>query len=90
MNKTIPLQLHVLSVAIATISFSGLVAACGGGSDSTPAIPVADAAKQDKAILLNVNNSGWFASYQGGLGGWDGTAAITSTSYRGAGTRRQL
>jgi hypothetical protein len=40
--------------------------------------------------LLNVNNSGWFASYQGGLGGWDGTAAITSTSYRGAETRRQL
>ena len=43
-----------------------------------------DAAKQDNAILLNVNNAGWFASYQGGLNGWDGTAAITSTNYRGA------
>ncbi len=43
-----------------------------------------DAARQDSAILLNVNNGGWFASYQGGLGGWDGTAAITSTNYRGA------
>ena len=44
----------------------------------------ADAAKQDNAILLNVNNSGWFASYQGGLGGWDGTAPITNSNYRGA------
>lgn len=44
----------------------------------------ADAAKQDNAILLNVNNGGWFASYQGGLGGWDGTSAITNTNYRGA------
>lgn len=44
----------------------------------------ADAAKQDNAILLNVNNSGWFASYQGGLGGWDGKAAITTSNYRGA------
>lgn len=44
----------------------------------------ADAAKQDNGILLNVNNAGWFASYQGGLGGWDGTAAITSSNYRGA------
>lgn len=44
----------------------------------------ADAAKQDNAILLNVNNAGWFASYQGGLGGWDGTSAITSSNYRGA------
>jgi hypothetical protein len=43
-----------------------------------------DAAKQDNAILLNVNNSGWFASYQGGLAGWDGKAAITSGNYRGA------
>lgn len=43
-----------------------------------------DAARQDNAILLNVNNAGWFASYQGGLNGWDGTAAITSTNYRGA------
>lgn len=43
-----------------------------------------DAAKQDNAILLNVNNSGWFASYQGGLGGWDGVAAITNSNYRGA------
>lgn len=44
----------------------------------------ADAAKQDSAILLNVNNGGWFASYQGGLNGWDGVAAITNTNYRGA------
>lgn len=44
----------------------------------------ADAAKQDNAILLNVNNAGWLASYQGGLGGWDGTSAITSNNYRGA------
>ncbi len=43
-----------------------------------------DAAKQDNAILVNVNNSGWFASYQGGLGGWDGAAAITNANYRGA------
>lgn len=43
-----------------------------------------DAAKQDNAILLNVNNGGWFASYQGGVGGWDGKAAITSSNYRGA------
>lgn len=44
----------------------------------------ADASKQDNAILLNVNNSGWFASYQGGLNAWDGKAAITSANYRGA------
>lgn len=44
----------------------------------------ADAAKQDNAILLNVNNSGWFASYQGGKGGWNGTAPITSANYTGA------
>jgi len=44
----------------------------------------ADAAKQDNAILLNVSNSGWFASYQGGLGGWDGKAAITNANYKGA------
>ena len=43
-----------------------------------------DAARQDNAILLNVNNAGWFASYQGGLGGWNGTAAITASNYRGA------
>jgi hypothetical protein len=43
-----------------------------------------DAAKQDNAILLNVNNAGWFASYQGGLNGWDGTSAITASNYRGA------
>lgn len=43
-----------------------------------------DAARQDNAILLNVNNAGWFASYQGGLSGWDGTTAITSSNYRGA------
>jgi hypothetical protein len=43
-----------------------------------------DAAKQDNAILLNVNNSGWFASYQGGLAGWNGTDAITTSNYRGA------
>jgi len=43
-----------------------------------------DAARQDNAILLNVNNSGWFASYQGGLNGWDGKAAITNANYRGA------
>ncbi len=44
----------------------------------------ADAAKQDNAIFLNVNNSGWFASYQGGMNGWDGTSAITSSNYRNA------
>lgn len=44
----------------------------------------ADAAKQDNAILLNVNNSGWLASYQGGKGGWNGTAPITSANYTGA------
>jgi hypothetical protein len=44
----------------------------------------ADAAKQDNAILLNVSNSGWFASYQGGLSGWDGKAAITASNYKGA------
>nr|WP_315239426.1 subtype B tannase [uncultured Albidiferax sp.] len=43
-----------------------------------------DAAKQDSAILLNVNNAGWFASYQGGKGGWNGTDAITSSNYAGA------
>jgi hypothetical protein len=43
-----------------------------------------DADKQDNAILLNVNNAGWLASYQGGLGGWDGTTAITNSNYRGA------
>ena len=42
-----------------------------------------DAARQDNAILLNVNNAGWFASYQGGLNGWDGTGAITGSNYRG-------
>ena len=44
----------------------------------------ADAAKQDNAIFLNVNNSGWFASYQGGMNGWDGTAPITTANYRNA------
>jgi hypothetical protein len=44
----------------------------------------ADAARQDNAILLNVNNAGWFASYQGGLGGWNGTGAVTGANYRGA------
>ena len=44
----------------------------------------ADAAKQDNGIFLNVNNSGWFASYQGGLNAWDGVAAITGNNYRGA------
>ncbi len=43
-----------------------------------------DAAKQDNAIFLNVNNSGWFASYQGGLNGWNGTSAITASNYRNA------
>lgn len=44
----------------------------------------ADAARQDNAILLNVNNGGWFASYQGGKGGWNGTDPITSANYAGA------
>ncbi|WP_295542354.1 subtype B tannase [uncultured Pseudacidovorax sp.] len=44
----------------------------------------ADAQKQDNAILLNVNNSGWLASYQGGLNGWDGSTPITNSNYRGA------
>ena len=44
----------------------------------------ADAAKQDNAILLNVNNSGWFASYQGGLNRWDGVTPVGNTTYRGA------
>jgi hypothetical protein len=44
----------------------------------------ADAAKQDNAIFLNVNNGGWFASYQGGLSGWDGKAPVTSANYKGA------
>ena len=43
-----------------------------------------DAARQDNAILMNVNNSGWFASYQGGKGGWNGTDAITGANYSGA------
>jgi hypothetical protein len=43
-----------------------------------------DAAKQDNAILLNVNNAGWFASYQGGKGGWNGTDPITAANYTGA------
>ena len=43
-----------------------------------------DAARQDNAILLNVNNAGWLASYQGGKGGWNGTDAITSSNYSGA------
>ncbi len=43
-----------------------------------------DAAKQDNAILLNVNNAGWFASYQGGKGGWNGTDPITGSNYTGA------
>jgi hypothetical protein len=44
----------------------------------------ADAAKQDNAILLNVNNAGWLASYQGGKGGWNGTDPITNANYAGA------
>ena len=44
----------------------------------------ADAAKQDNAILLNVNNAGWLASYQGGKGGWNGTDPITGANYSGA------
>ncbi|MEY4414440.1 MAG: hypothetical protein RIQ53_1733, partial [Pseudomonadota bacterium] len=43
-----------------------------------------DAERQDNAILLNVNNAGWMASYQGGKGGWNGTDAITSSNYAGA------
>src|SRR5450830_563720 len=43
-----------------------------------------DAARQDNAILLNVNNAGWLASYQGGKGGWNGKDAITSANYSGA------
>jgi hypothetical protein len=43
-----------------------------------------DAAKQDNAILLNVNNAGWLASYQGGKGGWNGTDPITNANYTGA------
>jgi hypothetical protein len=43
-----------------------------------------DAAKQDNAILLNVNNAGWLASYQGGKGGWNGTDPITNSNYAGA------
>jgi len=43
-----------------------------------------DVARQDNAILLNVNNAGWLASYQGGKGGWNGTDAITSANYSGA------
>lgn len=44
----------------------------------------ADAARQDNAILLNVNNSGWLASYQGGRNGWDGVSPITNANYTGA------
>ena len=43
-----------------------------------------DAARQDNAIVLNVNNAGWLASYQGGKGGWNGSDAITSSNYSGA------
>lgn len=43
-----------------------------------------DAARQDNAILLNVNNAGWFASYQGGLNGWDGTSTLRGSNYSGA------
>jgi hypothetical protein len=43
-----------------------------------------DAAKQDNPMMLNVFNAGWYASYQGGLAGWDGRTAITNTNYRGA------
>jgi hypothetical protein len=158
MIETIPFQRRAVSGAIAALTVSGLIAACGGGSDSDSAAPAspgvydsqlafdktkyttitvtldgvatpvrwyrevcyvgkpmslapqqpalgppiqvdnqtcgyqnmnifvreADAAKQDNAILLNVNNAGWFASYQGGLSGWDGTSAITGGNYRGA------
>lgn len=44
----------------------------------------ADAARQDNPILLNVNNAGWFASYQGGKGGWDPATPITNANYSGA------
>ena len=44
----------------------------------------ADASRRDNAILLNVNNSGWFASYQGGLNRWDGVTPVGNTTYRGA------
>jgi hypothetical protein len=45
----------------------------------------ADAAKQDNAILLNVSNSGWYGTYQGGLNGWNGTSpVVNNTTYRGA------
>ena len=43
-----------------------------------------DAGKQDNAIFLNVNNGGWFASYQGGKSNWNGTDPITATNYSGA------
>ena len=43
-----------------------------------------DAARQDNAILLNVNNAGWLATYQGGKGGWNGTDPITNANYSGA------
>ena len=43
-----------------------------------------DAARQDNPILLNVNNAGWFASYQGGKGGWNGSDPITDANYAGA------
>ncbi|SEB24884.1 subtype B tannase [Variovorax sp. YR216] len=44
----------------------------------------ADAARQDNPIFFNVNNGGWFASYQGGKGGWDPATPITSANYAGA------
>jgi len=44
----------------------------------------ADAARQDNPIFFNVNNSGWFASYQGGKGGWDPASPITGANYAGA------
>lgn len=44
----------------------------------------ADAAKQDNAIFLNVNNAGWLASYQGGRNGWNGVSPITAANYAGA------
>jgi hypothetical protein len=45
----------------------------------------ADAAKQDNAIMLNVSNGGWYATYQGGLNGWNGTSqVVNNTNYRGA------
>jgi hypothetical protein len=154
--ESIPFQRRAVSGAMAALTVSGLIAACGGDSDASdtaspgvydsqlvfdkteyttitvtldgvstpvrwyreacyvgkpmslapqqpalgPPIQVdnqtcgyqnmnifvreADATRQDNAILLNVNNAGWFASYQGGLGGWDGTSAITGANYRGA------